>query len=238
MLYVFYGTDDEKVRRKTHELADGLLKKRPDASLFWLDEETATPEALTELVRSRGLFALKYIVILDHVRRNKDTAALLLDHLADMAASEHIFVLTEESLDAKLKKIVEKHATQTQVYDRNEHKEKERFNNFALADAFGMRSRKELWVLLMKAFRAGVSAEELHGVLFWQAKSMVLATEAASAEEAGLKPFVYSKSKRFAQKYSPAELRANLMTLVELYHDARWGKHELPVALEQWVLGL
>ena len=61
-------------------------------------------------------------------------------------------------------------------------------------------------------------AEEQHGILFWQVKTMLLV---ASGETKGLKPFVVSKARKFTQNYSDNELRRLSDKLVTIYHDAR-----------------
>jgi hypothetical protein len=107
---------------------------------------------------------------------------------------------------------------------------------FAMADALGARDKKTLWILYRQAVEEGKASEEIHGILFWQAKSMVLAARTKFAGEAGLNPYVYTKSKRYAENFSEPELTALLDRLVSVYHDSHRGMHEFETALERLIL--
>lgn len=84
----------------------------------------------------------------------------------------------------------------------------------------------------------GVSDEEVHGMLFWQMKTMLLVEASGNAKEAALNPFVYKKAKGFVQHFSKEELHSHTTALVELYHEARRGRYELGSALERFILGV
>ena len=169
---------------------------------------------------------------------NSEAKDTVQDSLKDIAASDNVFVMLEGELDKKTLTKLEKHAYKVQEFTSrlNLDGKKEVFNNFALTDALGKRDKKNLWVLYQKALMNGSVPEELHGILFWQVKSMLLAVGSKSAEEAGLKPFVYNKAKGFARNYTHDELITLSRDLVTLYHDARRGIGDFGVRLEQWVL--
>jgi hypothetical protein len=80
------------------------------------------------------------------------------------------------------------------------------------------------------------AVEEIHGVLFWQVKSMLLATRAKDAEDAGMKAFPFGKAKRFAKNYSPEELVQLSRAMLEVSHEARRGVHDFSLALERLLL--
>jgi len=188
-------------------------------------------------VYGQGLFSSKSIIVLDRVFGNEEGKEVILARLKDIAASENVFVLFEGGLDKKTLTKLEKHAEKSQGFDTKETKT-ERFNVFSLTDALGKRDRRALWVKYQQAKLSGVSDEEIHGVLFWQIKTMLLAAMSGSASEANLNPFVYKKSRGFLKNYTRPELSAFSASLVRLYHDARRGKHELGVALERFILSL
>ena len=56
--------------------------------------------------------------------------------------------------------------------------------------------------------------------------------------ELGLHPFVVKKAIGFTKNFSQEELEELSRKLVTIYHDARRGGDELPVALEKFVLSL
>jgi DNA polymerase III delta subunit len=237
MIYLLYGTDTEQARKKAHQLYESLLKKKPDASFFRIDSENWDENSFDEKIESQGLFENKYIVFLNTVFQNTDAKETLLGKLKEVAASQNIFIVLEGKLDKASLTKLEKVAEKSQAFDLDE-KKMEEFNIFSLTDAFGKRDKKDLWILFSKAKMRNIPAEEIHGILFWQLKTILLTSESSSAEEAGLKPFVYSKAKSFVRNFSPEELRRLSASLVGLYHDARRGIHDMDTALERFVLGL
>jgi DNA polymerase III delta subunit len=234
MLYVLYGTDRKKIADEGHKLLDGLLKKRPGAEVFRLDDEQETLSRLAELLESIGLFESKHIVMLDFVLSYESVRELVAQRAKDMAESEHVFVVLEEKIDAKTKKVLEKHAAQMHAFDSKEEKE-ERFNIFALADAVARRDKKNAWVILQRALREDLAPEEIHGVLWWQIKTLLLV---ARGDTSSLKPFAVTKAKGALKNFSAGGLQKFSEQLLTIYHDSRASGPSLDIALEQFVLGL
>ncbi len=226
-------------RRKSRELLNALLKKKPDASSFRFDADTFTDSTLDEFVGSQGLFENKYIVVFDRVFLNKEAKEEIVKNIEAIANSSNIFILLEGELDKKTLGILSKKADKVQEFPlKGKTEKKESFNMFALADAFGKRDKKELWMLYLEALRNDAAPEELHGILFWQLKSMIISHVSSDAKTAGLNPFVFKKSKSFAKNYSLQELKELSSRMVAMYHDAHRGLVEFEVALERFVLGL
>lgn len=246
MLYFFYGSDKDTAREKANALVEGLRKKKPDAEVFRLTaEDWSDPldprrgeTRLEELIGGQGLFHKTYIVEIVSLFENPAAKEGFLKKLSDIAASPNIFVSRESAVDKETLSWVGKHTEKVQVCAQKEEKKKPEFNIFSLSDAFGKRDKKKLWVLLQKAVASGAVPEEIHGILFWQLKSIMLAFQCKSAEEAGVKPFVWSKAKTFAKNWSENELKFLSSKMVSLYHDAHRGIHDFSVALERFILTL
>ena len=256
MLYFLHGTDTDAVKKKAQSLVADLLKKKPDASVFTLTDENWNDDAIDEYVGGQGLFANKYIVVIKNIltgsgiskektAERKEFKERFLEKLEIFAESPNIFIMSEGFIDKVSLKKIEKHAEKVQEFLLAEKSEvggkirmtgKSDFNIFSLTDAFGSRDKKTLWVLYRQAVAAGKVPEEIHGILFWQLKSMVLAARTKSAEDAGLAPFVYSKSKRAASNFSSEELALMLGKMVGLYHDSHRGIHDFETALERFIL--
>jgi len=241
MIYALYGNDTQTSRKKLHTLLEGLCKKRPDAEYFHITSENVSEFNIEELISSQGLFEQKYIVVLDNLFEGKgkenSTKDELLKVLKEMQKAEHIFIFLEGKLDKKTVARFEKHAEKIQECSVEE-KKKERFNTFSLTDALGKRDRKGLWTLYQKARIENIADEEIHGILFWQVKSMLLALQSGSAQDAGLNPFVFNKSKGFLRNYSKEELQSISQKLVSISHNARRGIHEFDTALERFILSV
>ncbi|MBU6390251.1 hypothetical protein KGQ31_01740 [Patescibacteria group bacterium] len=236
MLYVIYGDDWKKARAKAREILDGLKVKKPDAVVVNLGEGGVSEAKLEELAGSQGLFERKFIVFADRVCSDAAAASAVAAKSESIGTSENVFVFLEGELKADLLKQFKKYASKVQEFKLVE--KKERFNTFALADALGERDRGRLWVLYQKASRAGISAEELLGVFFWQIKNMIAAASAKSALEAGLSPYVFMKSKRYSANFSVSELKNAASAIIYLYHDAHRGFYDVDIGLERFALSV
>lgn len=246
MLYLFHGTDEITTGKKAHSLMDSLLKRKPDASLFELTDETfATNEGkgkLEELIGGQGLFSNKYIVFLNKLLKNVDAKEAVMEKIKEIAKSENIFVMLEGKLNKTELGKIEKLAEKIQEFSKKENefdeKDSEKQTFFATTDAFGRRDRKQLWALFTNAIRNGMAVEEFHGAIFWQVKSMLLASKSKSAVEAGMSPFPFSKAKGFLKNFKEGELEKISSDLVAMYHDAHRGVDDFETMMEKFILSL
>ncbi|OHA38338.1 MAG: hypothetical protein A3I97_02365 [Candidatus Taylorbacteria bacterium RIFCSPLOWO2_02_FULL_44_35] len=223
MLYLIYGNDFEKARGKARELIADLQKRKPNAG------------KLDELSGGQGLFERKYIVFADNVFRSAEAKEIVLKKLKSLADSENVFIFLEDELGKADLKELEKFAKKVQKFSGATNKEKP-FNVFSLTEKLGRRDKRGLWILYQKALAEGLAPEEIHGILFWQIKAMLAAVLAKTAEESGLKPFVFQKSRVFAKNYSLAELKNLSSKMVAVYHNSRRIGPDLDVALERLIL--
>ncbi len=251
MLYLLHGTDFKKSREKLHIMVDSLLKKKPDASFFKLDISNFSESQLDEFILSQGLFEQKYIVQMDGLLENIKTRDFVMDKIKEISESDNIFVFIEENLTKPVLKKVEKVAHKVQEFGSvakasgrkfgvigGSELDLGEFNIFDLADAFGRRDKKNLWVLYQKAKMRNIPDEEIHGIINWQLRSVLVAKKSKDIKESGLKPFVYNKSLRFAGNFQEVELETLSSKMVSIYHDARRGLVEFGVEMERFVLGV
>lgn len=237
MIYFIFGDDRQKVHNTAHGVVAVLQKKRPDALQFRITGDEWNKDSFDGIAGGQGLFESKYIIVLDSVFKNEEAADYVEDKLKELKEADHAFVFIEYSPTATTKNPLKKFAEKTWEVSDEKKQKKEVFNIFSLTDALGERNRGKLWVLYQKAVMGGAEPEEIHGILFWQVKSMLLAAQSRSAEEAGLKPFVWSKSKRFLGNYSTDELKKISNDMVNLYHQSRLESESLETNLELFVVG-
>jgi len=239
MLYFLHGTDTIKVFEKSQALVEAMLKKKPDASIFKLNSENWEPSTLQELMVGQALFENKFIVQISRIFDDEEIKEVILDNLENLKKSENVFIWTEGGVDAKSIKKIEKHSERVQSFDSPQSKKnsKPSFNTFSLTDALGARDKKKLWLLYLEALEH-VSVEEIHGILFWQVKSMLISLKAKSADEAGMKPFPYNKSKGFSKNFSEEELHNLSSQLISVSHDSRRGLKDFKISLEKFCLGV
>lgn len=238
MIHFFYGENSTKAREEMHSFLDTLFVKNPDAPMFEMNAESWSEEKFGELLASRGLFGGGSVIVLDSLLQDIDAEGTVLEKLKEMKDSPNIFVIIEGKLTKVTAERVAKKTETTQESTVEKIAKKIEFDRFALSDALGRRSKKDAWVLLQKSFDAGGVAEEIHGMLFWQVKSMILAVSSKTAGEAGLNPFVFRKSLSFAKNFTEEELKNLSSRLVSIYHEARRGGDELGMALEKFVLSI
>lgn len=228
MLHILTGSDVMKAKARAAALAKGteLVRFGEGGEPFG--------NALSYLA-SRGLFSEKIALLLDRPFEDEEGKALFMEHADDLAGSETLVLIVQPDLDAATKKKIPKDA-EVETFELKEEKEIPPPSVFALTDAFASGDRKTAWILYRKLVGSGSAAEEVHGALSWQARAVVLASKAKSAEEAGLKPFVYSKAKRAASRLGEAGSEELSRELVRLLHQSRTGGGDLEDLLETFLL--
>lgn len=244
MLYIFHGSDITKGVEKSHALIASLRTKRPDAAFESISAENWSLSIVEGHLGGQGLFSGKYIVFLDRVTESQyetdEVRNQLVEFLAVMQESPNIFIILEGKVNAELKKVFDKHAEKVVTSDlpaTDKWAFEKKFNIFSLADAVGNRESFKAWSIYRQAIDNGIEVESIAGTLFWQVKSMMLASNASSATEAGLNPFVFGKTKKAASNYSSQEMQDLLGKIITIYHDGHRGMNNLELAFEKLLLG-
>lgn len=238
MIYLMHGTDMEKAREKTRALTDALQKKKPDALFYRITTGNFIENPIASLVAGQGLFASKYIVFYDNIFESKDAKEEIVESLKDIKESENIFIFLEKDIDKKTLDKMAKHAEKVQEYTASEKAKKKEYNPFAISDALLSKDKRSLWMLLLEAKKKGNAAEEIHGIIWWQVKSLKLAMVSKDAKEAELSPFVYGKAKAASAGFKSEQVDDMLSDLVAMYHDAHRGEKDLWLEMERWGLSL
>jgi DNA polymerase III delta subunit len=246
MLYVIYGSEIDKARAKKDSLIASCRKQRPEAEFFVVDSDNFSEGVLESLYSSQGLFERKHIVVLDRLlvpkkapasasgsgvakkedgEETKDvTKEILIVSFPKMATSESVFLLYNETLDAKTLVQVKKHAKDIFVFGEKKTVKEKDNSTFSIVDAFAAKDRKVAWVNYQKCVRAGVAPEAIHGALFWKMKTLLL--EKKEGRRGHL-------SNNFTEK----ELNDILLRMNKMYHGIRMDGGELEIELEKLLLG-
>jgi len=233
MLEVYFGNDTEKVRRAA--LQRSALLKAEGFVITTIEASSFQAGLLLDAVGANSLFGEKLVFMLDTPKTSVDFTTELLAQLPALASSPHTFIVIEGVLLVADKK---PYVTQAAVVEEFKTTATPRFNVFALAESLAAKNKKQLWLQLQQATRAGLSAEEIIGTLWWQLKSLRLAALTPSAEAAGMKDYPYNKSKHALRNFKPGELETISMSLLAVYHDGHAGKRDIDAALEKWMLTL
>lgn len=124
-------------------------------------------------------------------------------HFEEFSNSDNNFFFFEEKILKKHEKKLGDFSFEKKEFPKE--KEFKKFENiFELADFLGARDKKNLWLSFEK-FSQTKSAEELAGVMMWGLKNIILAK--TSSINPGMKDFVYSKNKKYAENFSLGELQ-------------------------------
>lgn len=239
MLYVIYGTDTKKVREKSQSLIATLLKKRPDASLFRMNKDNWNSDLLGESVSTVSLFSPKNIIVLDSLLSDDESAAYVSEHFTDFKQTEHVCVLIEEKISKDYLKGLTATAEKIEEHELkvSGSAKREAPQTFALADALVMKDSKKAFRVFYELKEEGLPAEEIHGVLWWQFKTLFLVKGAKTAKEADVSPYAFSKCKTAEKNWSDKELNQTLEKLVTMYHKAHRGEIDFMSDLEKMCLG-
>lgn len=228
MLYVLVG-DIAVAKDRAEKLAKGSVVVR-------FGEGGEVFENALGYLGARGLFALKTTLLLDRPLEDADGKILLTEHAKDLVEGEALVIVVESVLDATTKKKLPKE-TIVELYDISySSNEQPTPNVFALTDSFATGDRKNSWIRYRELIDLGTAAEEVHGILMWQARAMVVASKAHTAEESGLKPFVYSKAKKAGARLGVEGCEEVSRTLMHMVHQSRMGKGNLGDLLEAFLL--
>lgn len=216
MIYLFHGTDVEKVRAKTFQWVAAVRAKAPEAPYIRLEASQVTSEALAEAVGSQGLFFAKTLVLIDDPFSESASGEILLEHLEMLSASTNVVAVLAPKLLASRFKKLEAQAEKVFVFDTSEKKPMRGFNG-ALVSALSNKDGKALWKEIVLAERAGDAPEMIHGLLHWKARDMM---------------------QKENSKWSKEGARKLSVELIELVSDSRGGNMPLSQSLERFALSV
>ena len=234
MLYVIHGTDTQKGRSKLQSLVGVLQSKRPDATLFRLSPENWNQSFLDEVLSGVNLFTPKNIIVLDSLISNKDSVEYIEERIGELSASEHVCIVFDSKINKALLTKLEKKAEKVEEHNLKTSADdvKKAPQTFAFADALASRNKVNSWKLFQELAGDSLAAEEIHGVVWWQFKSIYMAYDAKSAGEVDMKPYTFSKAQAFKKNWKKEELGAFLDGLVDMYHRAHRGENDFMIELE------
>jgi hypothetical protein len=215
MLYLFHGSDTNKVRAKAFQWITAARAKAPEAYYVRLEPGTATKESLREALSMQGLFFSKTLVLIDDPFENKESADVVLELLPELAASPNaVALLAPKLIPARVKK-VEAHVEK--VFKVDAVVKAQRGFNMSLVNALAQKNGEALWKELIKAYRAGDAPELVHGLLHWKARDLM---------------------KRGGGAWGANGARKLSRDLILLLTDSRGKDLELAPALERFALSI
>lgn len=234
MITLYYGNDTIKVRQAAIAAAEELRDQ--GMSVERLESKAITRERLIDIASAVSLFGGETAYVFDTPSEDKDDEAIFLEQLLALHESGHPIIVIETTVLAAIKKQYEKAGAKVVEYKKEAGTAT--FDPFMIAAALLTKDKKTLWMLLTESVRQGIPLEETLGIIWWQIKTLRLASMGRSADEVGLKSYPYDKAKRALKNFAPGELERLSESLLAVHHEARSGRTELAVGLERWVLGV
>ncbi|NOY35517.1 MAG: hypothetical protein GXP44_01175 [bacterium] len=230
MIYLLYGQDTFKGKRKLVEILDFFRAKIGNLGIFRLDGDGFKVAELEELLKSRTLFGEKYVVVCDRVLGIPAANKLVADNIEKFAESQSVFIFFEEEIEKEILNLLKDRAQKAQEFKLPAGNPEEKYNPFPLCDAFASKNKKRAWVLFRRAILLGAPAEEIFWKIWWQLKNLLLVKKLSRingvnlAKESGLKPYPLKKATAAAANFSEEELSDYSSKMLQLYHDARKGR--------------
>lgn len=216
MIYLFTGSDTNRVRAKAFQWIAAARAKAPDAYYSRLSAEQVSEETLREALSAQGLFFSKTLIALDDPFALSESAETVLELLPELAESQNIVAIIAPKLLAARMKKVEARAEKVFVVDVTAKPAARGFNS-ALVNALGAKDGQTLWKEIIKAYRLGDAPEMVHGLLHWKARDMM---------------------QKGGKAWTPAEARILSRNLILLLSDSRGRDLSLDLALERFALSL
>ncbi|MES2749121.1 MAG: hypothetical protein V4606_01885 [Patescibacteria group bacterium] len=232
MLSLFFGNDVVAARLAALSNVESLVFEF-EPRVTKIESTNFAPGLIADMLGATSLFGGTEVYFIDTPSENADFYAEVMGVLAEMKESANHFILIEGSLLAPEKKKFEKHTSTMEEFKKPAGTP---FDIWAMADALSRHDKKTLWVLLMDAKRIGMSAEEIIGTLWWQLKTLRMASQTKSATEAGMKDFPYNKAKRSLVNFKVGEVESLSRGLLAVYHEGHGGVRDIDEGLEEWVL--
>ena len=212
MIYLFAG-DDVAKKRSAYEKFLSPFSSRGE--ITFINKNSFNKGELESLYSGSGLFADKFTVVLEGILEYEDHRDFVLGKLENMGESESSFIFIEGKLTKPVLELFKKARAELNIFELPKEK-KEKFDNFLVANAFGVRDKLNTWIYFRQAMDLGVGMEEIIGVLFWKIKDMIL--------------------KRDFRKFSETELKDSASRLSYLLPKARQEGRDAESAFEQFLL--
>ncbi len=185
MIYLFTG-DDTKKKRLAYDKFAGSIPK--DVEKFFIIKNDFDSFQLESFLSSQGLFFTKCAVFFENAFEREEMKDYILSKLSQMSEAGNGFIFMAGKLNKPVLDAFKKNRAEINFYELPKMA-KEKYDNFILANDFGVKDKLNLWIHYRQAVDLGVSLEELVGILFWKAKDMLVKKSYGKFSETELKNF-------------------------------------------------
>jgi hypothetical protein len=185
MIYLFAGDDSKNKIKNYEKLMEGF---GDEIEVFSINKNDLILSQIESFYSGSGLFFNKCIIVLSNILEKEEHQEFFLENLNSLGSSKNIFIFLENKINKEILDSFKKARAELNIFELPKEK-KELYDNFLLANSFGIRDKLNLWIHFRQAIDLGVGMEELIGVLFWKAKDMILRKNFSKFSEAELVNF-------------------------------------------------
>ncbi len=232
MIFVLTGNNHQL----KHKELESIISTHGGSNSFFVmsfDEEQPL-NVLQEALRSEDIFGkpLFLKITVEDIKKYIDELKNPLSRFRD---SNDVCVVIASSLTKPEKTFFEKYNAVIKEYSIIKKKESPLV--FALTDALIRKDKKNAWIIFQRLKNQNVSAEEIHGTLWWQWKTLALVSgkEKVLAKKT-ISPYVFSKSESAMKLFSQEEVLNNIHMLMSMFQESRRGVSNLFHQLELFIL--
>lgn len=238
MIRAIIGTDTKAMRVALAEYISAFRARYTDSPIIRFDPDHADGASIADAVTTSSLFGDQILVVFDGLGESAESLATLLDSMDIVENTQNDIVFLEVAPKKELRMALEKVAGKAGLKEYKAPEKAEDKSNFLLGDALVEKDKKRLWMLLVAALKKGKSPEELHGTLWWSAKTLYIALRhtMVEAKEAGISEYSFRKAERQKGKWSAAEVEEILRGLKDMVHERGVGSGDIGLRLEKFVL--
>jgi DNA polymerase III delta subunit len=222
MKYLIYGNNTEERQKEVKSISELFLNK----GFKKLEISDAGFDELLFLnnISSPNLFGENNLLVLTHCLSSVEIKTFLETKSKEIKETETPIIFVESEFLKKDLPSFKSSFEKISEHKKDKNSQSKRYNIFPLIESIISQDKKRSWLLLQEAQKAGVAAEEIINLLFWQYKTLTLVSGKSSAADLGMKPFVFSKAQKNINRYSLKDLRTKMFSLINLFQEARFEK--------------
>lgn len=225
MITIFSG-DQTQYR----EYIETLKKKYTFDSVYFATASELSDNFFDEMSQAT-LFGTTYLASVDGLEKAVEFSNLVIERIENLKRSPHMIVLFDD--EGLLVDFASEHDILVSP-KTNKEKDDRGVNPFIISDSIFSRDKKSTWLTYHSLVDDGLSPREIHTVLFWAFKAIAQAKDKKTAEDAGLKPFVFSKVRK--GNWDTKEIETSLSSLARILHTASFDDEDFSFALERFIL--
>lgn len=232
MLFVFVGNNAEDRKKRI----DSLKKQYSTDVDYLLDENNFSNDSISPFLEN-GFFEEKtYLVILQSLLESPHLN-LIKEYICFLEKSKNIFIITEDFLEKSTEDSLNSSGV-IPIILKEEVSKKEFNNPFIFTEYVLARDKKNAWITL-NDLKNKSEIGQILATLFWSLKTLYIVSDSSiSQTQSGLKPFVYSKHKKYTSLWSIEDQNIFLSRILSLQSDNIFDDNGQYCALEELVLSL